>query len=195
MKNLSLTCLCLSVLSITACKKDKEETPVAVNTLRADVLDAFSKNVAAATYADLYSKTLQLQSGITSFTSNATQTQLEASRNDWRTARAAWEQSEAFLFGPVATENVDPRIDTWPINTVDLENVMANNDSFPQSLVNNLPDELKGFHPIEFLLFGQDGNKLAADFTEKEKSMLAALAQNLSTLTQTLDAAWNPANA
>jgi predicted lipoprotein len=163
-----------------------------VNTLRSDVLNNFSANVASATYADLHAKAQQLSTSINDFNSNPTQATLDASRTNWRTARAAWEQSEAFLFGPVASDNVDPRIDTWPINTTDLQTLMADNDSFPQTLINNLPDELKGFHPIEFLLFGENGDKQATDFSEKEKALLAALAQNLLNLTHGLSEAWSP---
>jgi len=192
-----LTLLCIAALSLTvvACKKEKKDAPDTVTALRADVLDNFSKNVAAANYTDLYNKTQQLYTSIQEFNTDATQPNLETARTNWRIARASWEQSEAFLFGPVATENVDPRIDTWPINNTDLENVMADNDSFPQALISDLPDELKGFHPVEYLLFGQNGDKQAGAFTAKEKLFLIALAQNLNNLTTSLHDAWNPAQA
>ena len=40
-------------------------------------------------------------------------------------------------------------------------------------------DALKGFHPIEYLLWGVNGDKKAADLTDREKEYLVALAQNL----------------
>ena len=34
----------------------------------------------------------------------------------WRTMRKHWEQSEAFLYGPASAHNIDPHIDSWPLD-------------------------------------------------------------------------------
>ena len=34
----------------------------------------------------------------------------------WRAMRKHWEQSEAFLYGPAAAHNIDPHIDSWPLD-------------------------------------------------------------------------------
>jgi predicted lipoprotein len=59
-----------------------------------------------------------------------------------------------------------------------------------EAYVNGLEESLKGFHPIEYLLWGEDGNKTAAQFTDRQKKFLLALAQNLNTLCSDVKASW-----
>lgn len=98
------------------------------------------------------------------------------------------------LFGPVSTDNIDPRIDTWPVNFVDLEAQLASGNAFTAEYINNLEDALKGFHPIEYLIFGQDGNKTAAQMTAREREYLLALCVNLEELTAHLAYSWDAAH-
>ena len=72
----------------------------------------------------------------------------------WRNARVPWEQSEAFLFGPVSDDEHDPFLDTWPLNVTDLENIIASSDDIATL---ELADDVQGFHALEYLLF-QDKN-------------------------------------
>ena len=95
-------------------------------------------------------------------------------------------------FWPVSTGNIDPRIDTWPVNFTDLEAQLASDNEFTEDYIDNLEDALKGFHPIEYLLFGEEGKKKAVDFTDREFEYLKGLALNLKTLTATLSQSWDP---
>ncbi len=79
---------------------------------------------------------------------------LPAVQAAWRNARVPWEQSEAFLFGPVSDNDHDPFLDTWPLNVTDLENIIASSDDIATL---NLGDDVQGFHALEYLLF-QDKN-------------------------------------
>jgi uncharacterized iron-regulated protein len=72
----------------------------------------------------------------------------------WKDVRSTWEQSEAFLFGPVATNNIDPSTDTWPVDYNALDSLSNTGNAFTQSYLNTLGDELKGYHPSEYLLWG-----------------------------------------
>ena len=72
----------------------------------------------------------------------------------WRNARVPWEQSEAFLFGPVSDDEHDPFLDTWPLNVTDLENIIASSADIATL---DLRDDVQGFHALEYLLF-QDKN-------------------------------------
>ncbi len=107
--------------------------------------------------------------------------------------REVWEQSEAFLFGPVSTENIDPSTDTWPVDYLSLDSLLSTGNAFTQSYVNALGDELKGYHPSEFLLWGVDGMKLPAAFTTREREFLIALAADLQIKATTLRNSWDPA--
>jgi predicted lipoprotein len=194
--NRSFAFLGVLVLTIFSCTKEPAtvETPLASDET-ALVLRDFSSVVARPVYADLASKTEALESSVALFVQSNSESDLISCKQNWRSAREAWEKSEAFLFGPVATENIDPRIDTWPVNFIDLEGELSGTQAFTAEYVNSLQDALKGFHPIEYLLFGENGNKSAVEFTVREKEYLVALAANLKQLTADLNYSWSAANA
>jgi putative iron-regulated protein len=189
---ISSVLLLAGVLTVTGCKKDadKEASPsVATN---ADILNTFSANISQAVYNDLAANTAELNANIILLSQNPTDAQLTVCRDLWKTSRLAWEQSEAFLFGPVATEDIDPRIDTWPVNFTSLDSVISRSEEFTDTYIDELEDALKGFHPIEYFLFGENGNKSASEFTPRQLDYLKALGKNLATLTRQLADSWNP---
>lgn len=175
---------------LQSCKKDEVE-PIALIVNNQDVINDISNNINASTYLQLKTNTADLYTACLVFSSNSTEQNLNICRDFWKAARSTWEQSEGFIYGPVATENIDPRIDTWPVNFVDLNAQIYGANEFTDSYVNNLEDALKGFHPIEFLLWGQNGTKTYNQFTHREKEYLVALTKNLEALTSDLYNQWN----
>jgi predicted lipoprotein len=95
------------------------------------------------------------------------------------------------LFGPVEDFNYDPTMDDWPVNKVDLDSLLASNNALALADIDPLPTSLKGFHPIEYLLFGVGGKKLAADFSQREKEYLISLTQSLTNTTTALRISWD----
>lgn len=185
-----------ATLTLSSCKRETEETngttaPEQVDLSQA-IIESFAKNVAQDIYNSLSIKTDVLYQSILQLNSEISEENLATCRQNWRDARVVWEYSEAFLFGPVATEDIDPRIDTWPVNFMDLEGELNSTNSFTEEYIDGLTDELKGFHPIEYLLFGQDGNKTASELNERELEYLIGLALNLKGLTGGLAESWNP---
>jgi predicted lipoprotein len=180
------------VSAFAACKKDDPapSTPASPS-LKTEILSQFSDNVATATYGDLKAKAIQLHQNTLALATTTDENTLSACKQAWRDCRSAWEQSEAFLFGPVSSENIDPRIDTWPVNFADLDSVLSSSAVFTPAYIDNLDDALKGFHPVEYLLFGVNGNKTAASFTTRELEYLNALTLNLETLTTELAGYWD----
>jgi putative iron-regulated protein len=196
MKIIKYTIVLLALGSIaTGCKKTPVEeivTPVSTD-LNAEILSGFSSNVAEATYYDLSVNADKLYAAVQKFDTVTNDANLTACKQLWRDTRAVWEQSEGFLFGPVATNNIDPRIDTWPVDYVALDSLMNSSVVFSEAYVNSLDDALRGFHPIEYLLFGKGGNKTSTQFTVREKAYLKALSVNLKNLISQLWVSWNPA--
>jgi putative iron-regulated protein len=179
--------------ALASCKKEDDPEPVSpTGDIQRDILTQFSGQIAEDLYTDLAAQTIALETSITALQGSLLQSDLDASRAAWRNARHTWEQSEAHLFGPVSTANYDPRMDTWPVNYVDLQAILANGDPLDQAYVSALEDALKGFHAIEFLLWGADGNKLPVDFTVREFEFLNALTADLNTLTGALAQSWDP---
>jgi putative iron-regulated protein len=186
-----LIILIFSILIITSCKKDEDNDPVeAIENQK--ILSEFSANIAFASYTELAAATANMHQHIQSFRANPTANGLTECRNDWKAVRKIWEQSEAYLFGPAATDEIDPRIDTWPVNFNDLEVIINGGAVLNESYINNLDDALKGFHPSEYLLWGLNGTKTHLDFTAREFEYLEALSLNLVSLTSQLALGWNP---
>ncbi len=117
------------------------------------MLDDFANKVVLATYTDLDNKASTLLEAVRELQSSTTQTNLERAQEAWKAARRPWEQSEAFLFGPVDTQGLDPALDSWPVNRVDLDAVLSSGNTLSPSSIDGLEDTLKGFHTIEYLLF------------------------------------------
>ncbi|MBL7952585.1 MAG: hypothetical protein JNM62_12800 [Flavobacteriales bacterium] len=189
--------LILAVVATTliACKKESSEpsgggTQVAFENHQ--VLHAFAENVAQDNYTDLAAKSSALRDAIQTFNTSLSDADLANCRQQWRDTRTSWERSEALLFGPVATENIDPRIDTWPVNFTDLEAQLSSGNAFTPEYITALEDALKGFHPIEYLLFGLNGDKTADQFTAREREYIVALAEDLAELTGSLRTSWDP---
>ena len=127
------------------------------------IIDNYVDNVVVPTYSDLKTQNANLLAAVNSFVANPTNEGFEACCNAWLTARAPWETSEAFLFGPVATFGLDPNMDSWPLDQdaivqimksakwSDLEWVDGDDDAKVESAQN-----VRGFHTLEFLIF-KDG--------------------------------------
>lgn len=188
-----ITVLAVATLVVsTSCKKDKKTTtPPAAEVTQQDIIVGLSSNVNAATYTQLSANSSDLYTAILAFTANPSAAGLTECKNLWKSARSTWEQSEGFLYGPVASEDIDPRIDTWPVNFVDLNAEIAGTAQFTDTYIDGLEHALKGFHPIEFLLWGENGTKTFDQFTAREKEYLVALGKNLKTLTAQLAVQWN----
>ena len=192
LRNISFVVVALVLTTLAACKKDGDNNPVQnPDEVKKAVIADLAGNVIIATYDDMEQKATQLATDIAAFTNQSTDNNLTACRQSWFAVRQAWERSEGFLFGPVATNNIDPRIDTWPVNYQSLDSVLQNNATYTDSYIESLEDALRGFHPIEYLLFGQDGTKKAADFTQRQKDYLAALTENLKKLCVQAAADWH----
>ena len=43
----------------------------------------------------------------------------------WNEARKYWELSEAFLYGAASDYNIDPHIDSWPLDKTSMDNMLS----------------------------------------------------------------------
>lgn len=177
------------LLTLVAC--DKNNDP---NTEQQDyqaVLKHIAEQVIVPTYKSLNDQSIVLSQQTELFKNQPTEANLALARQAWRDARVPWEQSEGFLFGPVSTQGIDPSIDSWPVNEVDLDAVLASSAVLTQSYIDGLEGTLKGFHTIEYLLFGLDSNKPISNFTPRELEYLVAVTQSLAGATNQLYLAWD----
>lgn len=174
----------IAIISNTGCKKDPIITQPAAD--YKNVLINIGNDVILGTYQDLYDKNIVLVNTLNILQQQQTTVNLEAAKQAWKDMRIPWEQSEGFLFGPVHQQGIDPSIDSWPVNAPDLDNVLASTDALTKIYIDGLDGTLKGFHTIEYLLFGTDGNKPVSSFTPRQFEYLASCGQSLEAATQKL---------
>lgn len=107
---------------------------------------------------------------------------LAAARAAWRRARAPWMESQAFLLGPVEDNLLDSAIDQTS-EPARIEEILASNTPLTPDVVATLGANRKGFHAIEYLLFGDTTSARRRDYAN-------ALAADLATRADELRAAW-----
>jgi len=190
-------CLLLAFAFVVGCGSDEEEEDhddhdhaEAFNA--STMLNDFANGLVLPTYTDLDNKAGALLSAVKALESDTSQGNLEKAQQAWIAARIPWEQSEAFLFGPVDTQGLDPALDSWPVDHVNLQSVLDSGDSLTVDFVGGLEDTQKGFHTIEFLLFREGTQRQASDITDRELEYLVSTTENLKASTAQLAGAWSP---
>ncbi len=113
----------------------------------------------------------------------------------WKKARKNWELSEAFLFGPAANHNIDPHIDSWPLDKAAMDNLLAQIRNGNVWSTENLGYGLLGFHAIEYMLYelSEDGNTAMThnlDYTTEELEYMVGVANDLRDQCVLLETCW-----
>ncbi|WP_017328071.1 imelysin family protein [Synechococcus sp. PCC 7336] len=150
----------------------------------------FTDKVIIPTYEALVEEAGKLETAVTTFTRNPTEATLETARSTWIEARFPWEQSESFAFGPASSLGYDGDLDDWPVNETDVRAILASDDELTLEYVENLQTTEKGFHTIEFLLFGLDNDKSLSDFSDRDLEFLAVLAPAFNATATELLQSW-----
>ncbi len=132
----------------------------------------------------------ELSSVVNTFVKNPNDRTLKAAQDAWLATRSPWEQSECFTFGPAESLGYDAALDTWPVNGTDLNGILKSQDQPTPEYAEKLKDTEKGFHVIEYLLFGENNNRQAADFNQRELEYLQALSTNFSEVAGELVTSW-----
>lgn len=146
------------------------------------VANTYVNDVIYPTYKDLRDNCKALHEACAKLYTNRkagtlTDADVEAACEAFKNARREWERSEAFLYGAATDHEIDPHIDSWPldhdqlvsaltnaevmngIKTQGAEFVFENNGEFDSTL---------GFHGLEFVLFRNGAPRTAANFNGKE---------------------------
>ncbi|MCC6899277.1 MAG: peptidase M75 [Polyangiaceae bacterium] len=150
----------------------------------------YTDKVVVGTYELLATRLHALSAAAAALKAAPTEANLESARQAWVDARKPWEQSEAFLFGPVDAKGFDPALDSWPVNRTDLDGVLASKDELTPAYVKNLDPTLRGFHTAEYLIYGVDSKKAAAALTPRELDYLSAVTGNMASVADELVSAW-----
>ena len=179
-----------------------------------DVVYPTYDQLAGATES-LYGKIEAMRNGLAAGT--LTQSQIDDVCKTFLEARAWWEKSEAWLYGPAENWGIDPHIDTWPLDLDGLVTELKNSEKVAQLdngddgiayAANKLGQELLGFHGIEFIIFRDGQNRqvatlqgddpdlvseYGAHITGREELIYAtAVAGDLRDRCFQLNVSWNP---
>jgi putative iron-regulated protein len=188
LRSASLRTLTLAgALALAACADDGGGT---ASSFDREIVSHFADDVVVPTYERLAARLSALDTAVNTLASGPTAAKLTAAQEAWIAAREPWEQSEGFLFGPVDSYGYDPALDSWPVNRSDLDAVLASNDTFTAEYVRNLQETQKGFHTVEYLLFGEGRTKRVEDFTTRQFDYMKALSVELKNVSTALAKTW-----
>ena len=128
------------------------------------VLDNLVDNVIIPTYTKLADDTEDLEKTLHGLDVNTiTQEKINKACEDFKSARENWERSEAFLGGAASDFDVDPTIDSWPLNrSLLLTYLQSGRTDFSDEEIEDAT--ILGFHALEFLLFRNGQPRKAAEF-------------------------------
>ena len=129
----------------------------------APVIKQYVDQVVLPTYNQLAVLNDALDAAVKQFKQNPSNANFTACANAWLEARQPWEQSEAFLFGPVDELGLDPNMDSWPLDQAQIAQILKsqafNNLNWKEGESDEKVEKaqsLRGFHTLEFLIF-KDG--------------------------------------
>jgi predicted lipoprotein len=174
-------------LTTTSCSSDdnNENTEATTSSEMQAIAENYVKNVVEPTYTDLATNTQTLYEACQNLyakrkAGTLTQTDIDAACNAFKTARKYWEESESFLYGAATDNNIDPHIDSWPLDHDQL--VKALNDKDVIAGINGAQadkfvyeknhdfDSVLGFHGLEFILFRNGANRTLAALTAENET-------------------------
>ena len=188
---------------------DKEMQKVAKNYVQAVVYPTYQ--ALASNARTLYSAAQTLYKSAEAGT--MTQDQINAACEAFKNTRQEWERSEAFLFGSATDNELDPHIDSWPLDRDELEKALTNEKLIagfksenPAKFVSEHNTEFQsvlGFHGMEFVLFRNGAQRtveaLKANDTDEgvtsvkgidELAFLQAVAADVRNITALLEFTW-----
>lgn len=165
-------------------------TEASAKEIQTAIVTDFADKVVIPTYQRLVQKTDGLSKSVDAFVANPNEDTLQAARDAWKKTRVPWEQSEAFAFGPAESLGYDGDLDDWPVNETDVVAVLQSKANLTPETVKTLQTTQKGFHTIEYLLFGVNNDKQASDFSARELQLLALLTSAFDRTAKDLTQSW-----
>ncbi len=175
-------------------------------------------------YGETVQKAKDLQQSLQKFTASPSEITLQQAKVSWKQARDAYSLTEAFRFygGPIdmPEKGVETLVNSWPVDEVYMDYVKGKPDAgiiqnpkdykeITKDLLTSLNQKdgernvSTGYHPIEFLLWGQDevgkigGQRPITDYTtqtfaDRRKKMLVLLGDLLVEHLEKVQKEWEP---
>lgn len=186
-------------MGFAACSDSNDDPdPNQLDSKKTAIISQYVNAVVVPTYKSLADESNELAALCQQLRENPTQAKVQQCCDKWISARKYWELSEAFLFGAAADYNIDPHIDSWPLQKSQLDNILNNSaliaaldeDGASADAFATLGYGLLGFHAVEYVLFRDGAARNVDDISERELIYNAAVAQDLANQTVRLEASW-----
>lgn len=193
--------LAAAALLLTGCS-DSEDSPVDYTNEKdeafAKIAQQYVDNTVIATYGNLAESADRLVADLNALRADKTDANVQAACKSFLEARAWWEKSEAFLFGPAGDFGIDPHIDTWPLDIDGLTSEMNNSAHIAAMSAedgdiwagSHLGPELLGFHGIEYIIFADGQPRAAASIPDNQIIYACAVAGDLRNCCYQLHVSW-----
>lgn len=188
--------LTVGLTGFYSCKNDNTIEPETdFVTLQENTLKDFVGVLAVPVYAQFAQEAATLKNAVHALADNPTVAHQQAARNAWKAVRVVWEKSEGFLIGPVEDNNYDPYMDTWPTDYNAMEALLNSSTALTVEQLEGYDGEdeaqltLRGFHPLEFLLWGTTGNR-DINYDQREKEYMIALVDDIYNNVTALNTSW-----
>ena len=177
----SILVFAIILSGFTACHKAVEtgSRTQTYDSLESDVISDFTNEIVYKRYSSLLNSTVTMQGAVSQLVTTTTADNLNNARSGWKALRSDWELSEGFLLGPVESNDYDPNTDTWPTDYVQMDSLLTSNNPLTTDDVKNLPQSLRGYHPLEYMIWGKGGSKTAGDITPRQKQYMTSLIGDL----------------
>ena len=194
--------------AMTSCSDDddpsnpgEESTMSAKELALSKAASPYVNHTVLPTYKGMADNAIKLYEGVVKMQANhaagTLQTaDIKAAADAWKESRRYWELSEAFLYGPAANYNIDPHIDSWPLDKDAMDRTLAEIRAGKEyNLDTNLSYGLLGFHAIEYMLYelsadGRTSSYHSTDYTPEELTYLCLVAEDLRNQCVCLEASW-----
>jgi len=177
-KVLSTLLLGAAAVSFSACSDDNNDDPIVSHDEELkNIVSTYVNDVVYPTYTALALHAETLSTACTNLYNKAASNTMEQSDIDaaceaFKDARVEWERSEAFLYGAAEDKDIDPHIDSWPLDQSEVKDVLTNatmvaalkgDDPVKYVRENNAKFQTAlGFHGMEFVLFRNGANRTVA---------------------------------
>lgn len=161
---------------------------------RRAMLAEITESLILPLHKELLAETQALERAVAQFAQAPSPETLETAQVQWRTTADAWSRVEPF--GLRFTMLVFNQIKKWPVNTIFIEEFIAEEETIDEPFIASIGSTAKGLTAIEYFLFSQEltNPEIVEALTTAPKRMayLTALSQNLVKSTDELVTMWSP---
>lgn len=195
----------LVLSSVSACSDDDESAPAETISAKEQMFKAamtpYINNTIIPTYKGMADNAILMSDACNTIleayeNGSLTSEMVKTAGEHWNECRAYWEESEAFLYGAAADYNIDPHIDSWPLDKNAMDDLLVDlRNGKTWNIDNNAGYGLLGFHAVEYMLFelSADGNTSLThnlNYTKEELVYLTTVAEDLRNQCVRLEASW-----